>query len=98
MYRYVIIFKIDMIHTESCNFWKPNEWSRWWKCFEDFRITSGLAAEAEEYLVNTLLYCFGNDADDVLHSITMSEEDQKKYVKVLDNFDQFFQVWKNIRK
>ena len=71
-------------------------WPHWRKCFEPFCIASGLAAEAEEHQVNTLLYCLGNDAEDVLHSTNISEEDRKKYGEVLENFDQIFRVWKNV--
>ena len=81
---------------ESFNFRKPDEWPRWRKRFEQFRIASGLAEEAEERQVNTLLYCLGDDAEDVLRSTNISEEDRKKYGKVLENFDQFFQVRKNV--
>ena len=81
---------------ESFNFRKPDEWPRWRKRFEQFRIASGLAEEAEERQVNTLLYCLGDDAEDVLRSTNISEEDRKKYGKVLENFGQFFQVRKNV--
>ena len=81
---------------ESFNFQKPNEWPRWRKRFKQFHFTSGLAEEDEERQVNTLLYCLGDDAEDVLCSTNISEEDRKKYGKVLENFDQFFQVRKNV--
>ena len=81
---------------ESFNFWKPDEWSCWWKHLKQFCIASGLAEEAEDRQVNTLLYCLGNDAEDILCSTNISEEDRKKYGKVLGNFDQFFHVWKNV--
>ena len=75
---------------------KPDEWPCWQKRFEQFRIASGLAAEEEECQVNTLLYCLGDDAEDVLRSTNISEADGKKYNKVLENFDQFFQVQKSV--
>ena len=53
---------------------------------EQFHITSGLAEEAEECQVSTLLY----NAEDVLHSTNICEEDRKKYGEVLENFNQFF--------
>ena len=75
---------------ESFNFRKPDEWPRWRKRFKQFRIASGLAEEAEEHQVYTLLYCLGDDAEDVLCSTNISKEDRKKYGKVLENFNQFF--------
>ena len=69
-------------------------WPHWWKCFEPFCIASGLVEEAEEHQVNTLLYCLGDDAEDVLRSTNISEEDRKKYGEVLENFDQIFRYGK----
>ena len=80
---------------ESFNFRKPDEWPHWRKRFKQFRIASGLVEEAEERQVNMLLYCLGDDAEDVLRSANILEEDRKKYGKLLENFDQFFQVRKN---
>ena len=73
---------------ESFNFRKPDEWPRWRKHFKQFCIASGLAEEAEECQVNTLLYCLRDNAEDVLHSTNILEEDRKKYGKVLENFIQ----------
>ena len=81
---------------EQFNFRKPDEWPRWRKRFEQFRIASGLSTEGEERQVNTLLYCLGDDAEDVLRSTNISEEDRKKFNVVRDKFDQFFQVRKNV--
>ena len=46
--------------------------------------------------MNTLLYCLGDDVEDVLRSTNISEEDRKKYNVVREKFDQFFQVRKNV--
>ena len=56
------------------------------QCFEQFRIALGVAEEAEECQVNTLLYCLGDDAEDILHSTNISEEDRKKYGKASTSF------------
>ena len=44
----------------------------------------------------TLLYCLGEDAEDVLASTNISEEDRKKYDQVLEKFDSHFLVRRNI--
>ena len=82
--------------SESFNFRKPDQWPHWRKCFKQFLIASGLAEEAEERQVNTLLYSLGDNAEDVLRSTNILEEDRKKYGKVLETFGQFYQVRKNI--
>ena len=84
---------IQLQPPERFNFRQPDEWPRWRKRFEQFRLASGLGAEGEQRQVNTLLYCLGDDAEDVLRSTNISEDE---YSTVLEKFDQFFQVRKNV--
>ena len=60
------------------------------------RVASGLSKEDEERQASTLLYCLGEEADDVLTSTNISTEDRKKYKQVLAKFDAHFKVRKNI--
>ena len=48
------------------NFRQPDDWKR---RFEQFRATSGLVDTVELRQVFTLLYCIGEDAEEVLTSI-----------------------------
>ena len=59
-------------------------------------MASGLSDESDTRQVCTLLYCLGNEAEDVLCSTNILEEDQKKYKEVRAKFDAFFQVRKNV--
>ena len=44
-----------------------------------------------------LLYCLGEEAEDVLKSTKIKKEDEKKvYTTVLSKFESFFQVRKNV--
>ena len=45
---------------------------------------SGLSEKDETVQVNTLLYSMGDEADDILHSFTLSADDMKKYEVVKD--------------
>ena len=81
---------------EPFTFTKPDEWLRWKKRFEQFRVASGLNNEAEERQVNTLLYCLGEEADDVLASTDISNDARRKYDDVINKFDSFFKVCKNV--
>ena len=56
-------------------------------------MASGLSKENQ---VNTLLYCLGEEEDDVLISTNISEESRKNYDDVLAKFDAHFKVHKNI--
>ena len=56
------------------NFWSSDEWPKW-KCrFEQYRSASGLASEDELRRVSTLLYCLGEEGDDVLTSTNITDE------------------------
>ena len=71
------------------------EWQRWICQFEQFCLASGLSAESNERQVSTLLYCLGQDADEILVSTGITTEERKTYSEVLRKFEQFFKVRKN---
>ena len=75
---------------------RPDNWPKWKKRFEQFQVASGLATETEPRQVSTLLYCLGDEADDVLTSTNISADDRKKYDEVMEKFDAFVQVKKNV--
>jgi len=72
------------MHDESyaANHFFLQEWPKWKCWFEQYRQAAGLASESEERQVSTLLYCLGEDAEDVLDTTRISAED-KKYAKVV---------------
>jgi len=59
-------------------------------------IVSGLSTASEGRQVSTLLYCFGEDAEDVLDTTRITPKDKQKYTKVIDAFDSYFKVRKNL--
>ena len=77
------------------DFKKPDEWNRWKRRFEQFRLASGLSSEDDERQISTLLYCLGQDAEEVLVSTSITTKQRKKYKDVLEKFDQFFKVRRN---
>ena len=62
---------------EPFDFSTPDEWPKWLRCFQRFRMASGLASEEEETQVNTMIYCMGDKADDILRSFQLSAADKK---------------------
>ena len=88
--------QIPLHPPQSFNFKTPDQWSRWKKRFEQFRLASGLNKESGERQASALLYCLGDDAEDVLLSSEISDEDRKDYAKVVSTFDGYFQVRKNV--
>jgi len=77
-------------------FSKTDEWPKWKRRFEQYRLASGLSEKSDECQASTLLYCLGTDSDDVLTTTRISDDDRKKYNKVLEKFDEYFKVRHNV--
>ena len=78
------------------DFKTPDEWPRWKRRFEQFRLASDLADESDDRQVSTLLYCMGEEAEDILASTNIAETDWRKYGAVIEQYNDFFQAQKNI--
>ena len=87
---------IHLQPPESFNFQTPDEWPRWRKHFKKFRVASRLGAKSQEQQVNILLYCLGEEFDDVLTSTGVTVDERKSYSEFLVKFDRFFTVRKSI--
>ena len=74
----------------------PDELPKWKRRFEQYCIASGLAKEDDKHQVSTLLYYLGEEDDDVLTSTNITAESRKKFADVLQKFNEFFQVRKNV--
>ncbi len=83
---------IQLQPPEPFSFHKPDEWPRWIKRFDQFRLASGLASTSAQRQVSTLLYCMGQDAEDVLQSTNPTADDRASYAGVRAKFEEFFQV------
>ena len=59
---------------------------------KEIRDASGLSVAAETRQISTLLYCLGEEGDDVLSSANIMEEQLKKYDNVMAKFDEHFKV------
>ena len=81
---------------ENFDFKKPDEWCKWKRRYEQFSSASGLNKEDEARQISTLLYCPGEEADDVLTATNISDDDRKKFDKVIKSFDDYFKVRKNV--
>ena len=66
------------------------------KRFKQFHLASGLVSGSDERQISTLLHCLGGDFEDILDSTNITEEDRKKYNKVIEKFDSHFQVRRNL--
>ena len=75
---------------ESFSFTNPEEWPKWIRRFEQYRLASGLSKKSAEVQVNALIYHMGNQADDILTSFGLSDDDKKKYNVVKAKFERHF--------
>ena len=73
----------------------PSTWSRWKKRFERHRIASSLNEKSGEMQVSTLIYAMGPEAEDILASFGLSDDESKEYDDVMNKFDGYFVHRKN---
>jgi len=65
---------------EKFSYCQPDQWPKWIRCFERFCQALGLAEKSDESKINTLIYCMGTEAEDILASFGLTDEDSKKYM------------------
>ena len=61
-----------------------------------FRQASGLSIKSEADQVNTLMYSMGDEADDILTSLSLNEQDSATFNGVLAKFDAHFIGSRNV--
>ena len=59
-------------------------------------MASRLEKESEESEVDTLIYSIGGEADDIVQSLSIAAEDQKKYDAVKKRLEDFFIIKRNV--
>ena len=67
---------LQIAPLEQFNFNQPDEWPKWIHRFECFRDASGLSEKDEVHQVNTLVYCMGDAADDILCSLGLTSDEK----------------------
>ena len=75
---------------------KPEEWSKWIRRFERFRLASGLDKKADAAQLNMLIYTMGDRADDILHSFKYAEGERESYKTVKEKFESHFIPKRNV--
>lgn len=72
---------------EVFDFRQPEAWKKRKTRFERFRIISALHTKDEEPQINTVLYAMGSNAEDVLISMPLPEDESQDYEKLVAAFD-----------
>ena len=81
---------------ERFDFKHPDLWPKWRRRFAQYLAATGLESEGDTRKISTLLYCMGEEGDDVLTSMNITAAGRKKFDTVLSKFDAFFDVRKNV--
>ena len=85
----------SVVPPEKFSF-KPEEWPKLIRRFERFRVASELNKKPENTQISTLIYSMGDEADDILSSFTMSDDDKEKYDAVKAKFEGHFIIKRNV--
>ena len=74
---------------------QAEQWPKWSRRFQRYRVASGLASQPDSEQVSTLLYAMGDCADDIIVSLNVQEK-TAKYDDVIEALKKYFNVRKNI--
>ena len=64
---------------EPLSFKKPDEWPKWLRRFEMFRLASALDEKEKVTQVNALIYAMGDEADDIMTGFVLTDEEKRDY-------------------
>lgn len=78
------------------DFKQPSSWDRWIQRFERYKDVSGLSDQSTERQVTTLVYCMGEDAEDILSASKLTPNEKKIYKSVKLMFTEFFIGKRNV--
>ncbi len=87
---------VSLQPPERFDFKQPDGWLKWRRRFEQFLSASGLDSKEDARKISTLLYCLGDEAEDVLTSTNITVEERRVYQNVMDKLNGFFSVRKNV--
>ena len=78
------------------DFRQPDDWPKWKRRFVQYLSATGLDGGSDARKVSTLLYCLGEEADDVLTSTNTTAEGRTVYATVVEKLDGFFKLRRNV--
>ena len=66
------------------NFTHTDEWQRWMKRLEHYRIASGLDKQSQVFQVNAFMYASSDDAEDILNVLPLTDVQKQSYQAVTE--------------
>ena len=94
---YMVSEVLNLQPPAPLSFSKSEEWPKWKRRFEQYHQASGLVENDERQQVSTLLYCLGEEAEEILDTTRISPQDRVKYHKVIDEFDRYIKAKESVR-
>ena len=68
----------------------------WKSQFMTFRKVTKLFSEDEEVQIARLKYCMGREAEEIMATFTVTDEEQKKFDVILKKFEEYFKPKVNV--
>lgn len=82
------VFRLSPPEKFDCR--DVQNWPKWIRRFERYRVVSGLDKREEAFQVNTLIYSMGDESEDILNASELTSADKLIYKKVKECFDEHF--------
>ena len=82
------LFQVDP--PQPFSFKRPDEWPKWIRRFERFRLTSALDEKEKATQVNALIYAMGDEADDIITGFGLTDVEKRDNDVVKNKFEGHF--------
>ena len=80
----------NIAQPPAFEFDQPHKFEAWFTRFERYLNVSRIANESDVMKRDTLMYCMGEKAEDILRTFALTAEQKKKYKDVSDGFTEYF--------
>ena len=81
---------------EKFNFSRTENWPEWIRRFGRYSQASELNKKDDTLQINTLIYAMGHQAEDILTSLKLTQDELKKYDAVKAKLDSYFVIRRNV--
>ena len=81
---------------EKFNFSRTEDWPEWIHRFERYRQASELTKKDDTLQINTLIHAMGHQAEDILTSLKLTQDELKKYDTIKAKLDSYFVIRRNV--
>ena len=81
---------------EPMEFDRPQTWPQWVKRFGRYMEVTGKDTDTDTKKISNLVFFMGSRAEKILLTFDLSEADSIKYTKVVEAFENYFLVKRNL--